>query len=810
MICVDALNHLLKFKFSFFSPEKKTVARLFLVILSLSLLSPSFCFAAKSDTTIQLTEAEQSFLRDHPVIVLGTEKDWEPSVILNKDGTISGYDAAILARINALTGANFQLKAGSWDEMQELAKQKTIDGLSTGAIHEERKSYLNFSDIYFSVRKTVMVPLGNPVKLRSLNDLQNKTIAIHGSNLVDEKLAKSIPGAVILRTATIKETLEAVMDGKADAMFGNGTALYYAQKYNLPYVQIAFPLDETLRLAFGVRKDWPEAIAILNKGLAAIPDKEKLKIKNKWYLVSPAEFGGLNQLSLSAEERKYLASRKPITMCTDPNWPPYVSFNTKGEMQGIFAELNEIITQKIGKAVSLVGTATWDESERLAKEHKCDILLAAADTTDRRRYMNFTSTLLSIPTVIATKSDKLFIEDFERLSGETFSVVKGYAAVQFLEKSYPDIKIALVDTPREGMKLVHNGEVFGYIDSLLNIATIIQKQNYFDLKVAGKLDYNYELGIGIRNDDPLLLSIYEKAVSSISQEERQKLLDQAIVVRYDKGFDYTLFKKIFSGLILFMMIGTLLVHLYMTRKSRAELELQVAQRTTELKSKNAELERFNYTVSHDLKSPLITIQGFVEILEKSLGDRIDDNARVSINFIKTASSKMSDKLSGLLSLSSLGHSAALKERVALHEIAVEARDMVSGLLKGSKINISIADNLPIVIGDRVQLQELVQNLLENAIKYMGGQSAPRIEVGTAESNGQTACFVRDNGIGILPEYHEEVFALFNRLSSDGEGTGIGLSKVHRIIELHGGEIWIESEGNNQGTIFWFILPSGVA
>jgi len=230
-----------------------------------------------------LTPKELAFIKNHPKIVLGTEKAWKPYVIVKKDGTISGYDADVLKRINEVSGSNFVLEAGDWDKMQTKAKAKEIDGLSTGGIHDERKTYLNFSDIYISMRKMLIVSKENPKNIQTLHDLNGKIIAIHKSNLVDEKTVQKFPNSKTIRLDTVEEVITSVTTGKADAMFGNGATFYLANELGLPYLKRVARLDESLDLAFGVRKDWPEAIGIINKSLDYIGEHKLLELKNKWF-----------------------------------------------------------------------------------------------------------------------------------------------------------------------------------------------------------------------------------------------------------------------------------------------------------------------------------------------------------------------------------------------------------------------------------------------------------------------------------------------------------------------------------------------
>ncbi len=227
----------------------------------------------------------------------------------------------------------------------------------------------------------------------------------------------------------------------------------------------------------------------------------------------------------------------------------------------------------------------------------------------------------------------------------------------------------------------------------------------------------------------------------------------------------------------------------------------------ELESKNAELERFVYTVSHDLKSPLITIQGFAGMLEKSAAK--EDFARMpgDISRIRAAADKMQMLLNDLLELSRIGRVANPPAEVSLADLVREAIDLVAGYDASRGVEIAISQHLPTVVGDRQRLLEVFLNLIDNAVKFMGDQSAPRIEIGVKDTEGETICYVRDNGIGIDPRYHQKIFGLFERLDQHKEGTGIGLAIAKRIVEVHSGRIWVESEGPGHGSVFCFSLPS---
>jgi len=232
---------------------------------------------------------------------------------------------------------------------------------------------------------------------------------------------------------------------------------------------------------------------------------------------------------------------------------------------------------------------------------------------------------------------------------------------------------------------------------------------------------------------------------------------------------------------------------------------KIEELLNELKAKNEELQNFTYTVSHDLKSPLVTISGFLGYLEQDAikGDivRVQRDAQR----INEAVSKMQRLLSELLELSRIGRLMNPPEDVSFGEIVQEALNAVAGQLEAQQVEVKIEANFPIVHGDHVRLVEVVQNLVDNATKFTGDQPKPIIEIGVKTESGKFVFFVSDNGVGIEPEYHERVFGLFNKLDPNTHGTGIGLALVKRIVEIHGGKIWIESDGHGHGTTFYFTL-----
>ncbi len=226
----------------------------------------------------------------------------------------------------------------------------------------------------------------------------------------------------------------------------------------------------------------------------------------------------------------------------------------------------------------------------------------------------------------------------------------------------------------------------------------------------------------------------------------------------------------------------------------------------DLEARNTEIEQFVRTVSHDLKSPLITIKGFLALLRRdaATGDRellADD-----IRQIGNAADRLLLLLDELFEYHRIAHRPNTPETVPLGALARQALDLVLHRQGDRSLEVVIAPDLPCVVGDAARLLQVFQQLLRNAVRFMGDQPSPRIEVSARRDGDEIVCRVRDNGIGIEPRDHEKVFKLFKRLETGTGGTGAGLALVKRIVEVHGGRIWVESEGRATGSAFCFTLP----
>ena len=258
----------------------------------------------------------------------------------------------------------------------------------------------------------------------------------------------------------------------------------------------------------------------------------------------------------------------------------------------------------------------------------------------------------------------------------------------------------------------------------------------------------------------------------------------------------------------------MMVDLERSRKSlqhQLEVEKNIArqleERTAELSRSNEELDAFVYTVSHDLKAPLVSLQGFSSLLVADYGDRLDEDGKMYIERLQKNTERMGNLIERLLDLSRVGRMKGQEEPVDISDVVSDVADELVIQLEEKGTKLKVKDNMPRLLFDRTSITQIFANLISNANKYMGEDNEdPTIEVGFDEQNTCYRFYVKDNGIGIAEEYHEKIFQILHRLNEvEAEGTGMGLTIVKKIVENSGGMIWVDS-AEGRGTTMHFTIP----
>ena len=241
-----------------------------------------------------------------------------------------------------------------------------------------------------------------------------------------------------------------------------------------------------------------------------------------------------------------------------------------------------------------------------------------------------------------------------------------------------------------------------------------------------------------------------------------------------------------------------------------ERTVQLAEANNALELKNKELDDFTYIVSHDLKEPLRGVKAFTKLLLEDYSQSLDKEAKEHLKIISESTSRMTRLIEDLLNLSRIGRVRNIEEGVDLNEVLSDVKKNLAYSLEEKGADLKIKENFPKVTCDRIRISEVFSNLISNAIKYSKKDRKPVIEIGYSDRITYHEFYVKDNGIGIEKQYYDRIFQIFQRLHAKGEyeGTGAGLTIVKKIVENHGGRVWVESEVD-AGSTFYFMLPKDI-
>lgn len=281
--------------------------------------------------------------------------------------------------------------------------------------------------------------------------------------------------------------------------------------------------------------------------------------------------------TLNKEEINYLQNKKVIQVCIDPKWPPLEFYNQKNEFVGVSADYYKLFSEILGINFEIVKTESWQESKDFIKEKKCDILSFMMPTEEDKKYMNFTSSFLSLPLVLATKYDVSFIYDIKDLKGKKIGFPKGYSFIKILEPKYPFLEFVEVENIEDGLKKVAENKLFAYAGNLVGITYYLQNRFAGELKIAGKIDEEWPLSNGVRDDDIVLLNILQKAINNVTYEQKKEILDKWFSIKYEHKIDYTLLYQLLAIFILILLI----ISYFYNQKRKLHIKLESAYKKLE-------------------------------------------------------------------------------------------------------------------------------------------------------------------------------------------------------------------------------------
>lgn len=647
-----------------------------------------------------------------------------------------------------------------------------------------------------------------------LDGLRGRRVGYLKGTLYLRKLLEAHPAVEATPLDSTEALAHALLEGDIDAALDSYGLEYWRASHGvLGFAPVRMLPESQTELVMSIRKDWPELVEILNKGLAAITREEMAGLYRRWFgqdylnRIAP-------QVTLAAEERAWLAEHPVLRVGIDAHWAPVEFVDGVGVAQGIstayLQRLEKILDVRFETATDLA----WTEALRRLMDGTLDLLPAMVATPDRQRSLHFTEPYLSFPAAIFSAADVAYLGSLRALEGKTVAVVRDEATQGWLQRDWPQLALLPVADTQEALRKVAAGEAFAFVGNLVTTSYYIGQSGLTQIRVAGETPYAYELGMGVRGDWPLLAGILQKGLDAIPKSERDAIYHDWISIQYQHRVDYgTLWTVVtLAARALFVIVywnRRLALEVNQRRQVEAALTLAKEQAEAANRAKSA----FLANISHELRTPVTAVLGFSSLLR---GKALSEKDQGYLEAIRAAGKGLSQLIDDILDLSRIE-----ADKVELRTQPVDPRALLRDLelmfghaaaAKGLGLHFTVgAEVPPAFFGDEIRLRQILVNLIGNAVKFT---AAGRIEVrATGQEEGgkfHLRVAVADTGPGIPPDRQEEIFHLFTqRRGRDPArygGAGLGLGICRRLAALMGGEIRLASTPG-QGSTFTLVLPS---
>ena len=510
-----------------------------------------------------LSEQSRAYVRRLGPVRVGIMRDYPP-FSFHDGGKVQGLAVDMLTRVQDLTGLQVIPVTDRWSVLIDLFQRGEIDVMSNISFSPEREAFARFTHPYHVI-PNVAFTRRPELRLNSPEDLRGLRIAL-GNGIYYEAPLRRLFSDDVVAFSSQQSMFAALAEGTVDVVLaalphGN----HWVRELALADVRVAGELQldgiggEDLR--FAVRPALEPLAGIIDQALQRISPTELRTIEDRWLGAAVEDAGDRTRgaddaaqpIVLNAAEQDYLQSRgHSLSVCVTPNWMPMVGLNQDGLLTGMSSDFLTLFTKRSGIQFEITPLPSLKASLQAMMDRSCDILPLAMKTSERLAYLNFTTPLYVVPSVVLGRRETPFIDDMSELNDKSVGIVRDSAFIELMRTRYPQIRLVMVDNQEDGLRRLQRGDVYAYLGTLLTASHYLQQHRITDIKFIGRAPLDGALAMATRNDHPELAGIAQKLVDSITDQERQTIETNWRTLHVEERIDYRLLWQIVLAALLIL------------------------------------------------------------------------------------------------------------------------------------------------------------------------------------------------------------------------------------------------------------------
>ncbi|BAK72172.1 transporter substrate-binding domain-containing protein [Arcobacter sp. L] len=701
-----------------------------------------------------------------------------------------------------------------WENAINLVKEGKVDFfIGTNSFED----WMVSSDFFYETKSTFFTLTKNNFLIEMKEHLK---IGLIGNDYKDIILNK-FPDSNIIIYNDYVESINALRNNQIDLIYDDKLAIeYFSVQNNL--FHLIKPLDNLITKvktqAITTNKEKAE---IFNKGFIKIPTIELLNLEKKWILNENEQYyqNFKQPLKLTDEELNFIKNNI-IKVSISNSWEPFTFKSKNSDPIGISSEYWKLILNKLNLKTKNEFYETFSQQLNSIKDKKSDLIFSVGETPQRKEYATFSKEYASFPISIVTKKDENFIENISIIKNKKIAIGNNFTAHNILKNKFPNMNFILVNSIKEGLTLVSKGKAYAFIDIQPVLFYNIAKYNFDNLKISGNTGLNFSLKFMIRDDYPILESILNKAISSISINELNSIINKWHNVQFQTSFNYDIFWKMVLVILLislaFIYRNLTLKNINRTLKTKVEektkqlneinknLELLVEKKSRELiqkenilnhQSKMAAMGEMIENIAHQWRQPLSVISTVATAakLKKDLKMLDDKEFYETMDIINNSSQHLSNTIDDFRNFFSNDKEvSSFNINTPIDKVIY----LINSKLKNRNIQV-IKSSLEInILGLENEFIQVILNIINNSIDAFEDKNdiEKYIFINIYKENSNVILTIKDNAGGIKEEIIDRIFEPYFTTKHRSQGTGIGLYMSIEIIKKHmNGEIFVSNK-----------------